>query len=202
MKTDDSGDGDDAGWLVLARHGQTGLNASGVLRGHLDPPLDDVGESEAAALGDALVSWLAGRPVVALRSSPLRRAVQTAEAIAAALPAPPPVESEPGLIDRDYGRWAGHRLGEVEAECGSVDQADGVEGAGAVRDRARAVLDAQIPLLATGPVVLVAHDVVNRLLLTSLDPSLGPADNLPQRTACWNLLRHLDGVWSVQLIDQ
>lgn len=59
-----------------------------------------------------------------------------------------------------------------------------------------------MPLLAAGAVVLVAHDAVNRLLLASLDPSLGPADEIGQSTACWNLLTNRDGTWHVERVDQ
>lgn len=189
--------------VILARHGRTELNAGGLLRGHLDPPLDTVGESEVAALGHDLAQLLAQLQVVRIVCSPLGRAVQTASAIAAALPAPPPaVQVAQGLMDRDYGRWAGHSREEVESEYGSIDDADGVEAASVVTERARAVLEAQVPLLTSGPVVLVAHDAVNRLLLASLDPSLGSADNIGQRTACWNLLSYRDGSWRVDRIDQ
>ncbi|HWU48178.1 MAG TPA: histidine phosphatase family protein, partial [Humibacter sp.] len=37
--------------LYLARHGQTVLNAEGRLRGLANPPLNEVGQAEAAALG-------------------------------------------------------------------------------------------------------------------------------------------------------
>jgi len=192
----------DDGLVVLARHGRTELNAAGLLRGHLDPALDSVGETEVLALGRAVAQTLAGRPVVRIVCSPLRRAIQTASAIAAALPEPPVVQAAQGLIDRDYGHWAGHSREEVQARFGSVDAADGVESAIAVTERARAALDAQLPLLASGALVLVAHDAVNRLLLASLDPGLGPADEIGQSTACWNLLSYRDHTWQVDRVDQ
>lgn len=198
----DQGLRNDDGVVILARHGRTELNAGGLLRGHLDPALDAVGEAEVRALGLAVAHVLAGRPVVRIVSSPLRRAIQTASAIAAALSAAPAVQAAQGLMDRDYSRWAGHSREEVEAQFGTVDAADGVEAAPAVTERARTVLDAQVPVLASGAVVLVAHDAVNRLLLASLDPSLGPADELGQSTACWNLLSYRDDTWRVDQIDR
>lgn len=186
--------------VVLARHGETVLNANGVLRGHLDPPLDEAGLAEVAALGAAIAALLAPRRLVRIVASPLRRAVQTAQAIAARTSAP--VELAPGLIDRDYGRWAGQSLEAVIAKFGSLAAAEGVEAADAVAARALAVLDAQRPVVEGGAVVLVAHDAVNRLLLASLDPSLGPADEIGQRTACWNVLAFHDGAWQVRSVDQ
>lgn len=40
--------------IYLARHGQTPLNESGVLRGLADPPLDQAGRDQAQRLGAAL----------------------------------------------------------------------------------------------------------------------------------------------------
>lgn len=40
--------------VYLARHGQTPLNESDVLRGLADPPLDEVGCQQARRLGAAL----------------------------------------------------------------------------------------------------------------------------------------------------
>ena len=188
-----------SGRLVLARHGRTTLNAAGVLRGLLDPPLDEVGEAEALALGRALAPLRPAR----VRTSPLRRAVRTGQVIAEQSAGQGVVSTpDPGLLDRDYGEWAGQERGEVEARFGSLDAAPGVEPVAQVLARARAALDAQVQLLAAGTVVLVAHDAVNRQLLAQLDPSLGDPESIPQRTACWNLLSFADGVWRVEEIDQ
>ena len=182
--------------VLIVRHGRTALNAENRLRGHLDPTLDEVGRTEVAALGEAL----AAQDPVRVVSSPLRRAVQTAESIAGA--AGLDVVVAQGLIDRDYGRWAGHTQDELIAAWGSVDAAPGVEPADAVFYRACVVLDQQLRFLGARPVVLVAHDVVNRLLLAHLDSSLGPANAIDQRTACWNEIVHVLGDWRVRLVDQ
>ena len=52
-----------------------------------------------------------------------------------------------------------------------------------------------------GPRRLVAHDAVNRLVLSSLDPSLGPADDIGQGITCWNLLSYRNGSWRVERIN-
>jgi broad specificity phosphatase PhoE len=182
--------------VFLLRHGRTALNAAGRLRGHLDPPLDEVGQVQAYELAVAL-SYL--RPVRIL-SSPLLRARQTAEPLGRHTSVR--VELEPRLIDRDYGDWAGRTPEEVAAACGSLDAAPGVEPRSDVLARASAVLDEQRDHLDRGPVVLVAHDVVNRLLLASLDPSLGDPDDIRQRPACWNVLLRTNGEWRVEQVDQ
>ena len=85
--------------LILVRHGRTGFNASGRLIGRLDPPLDEVGLTQAAAIGEAL------KGVDRVISSPLRRALETAEYIGA------PVEVDDRWIEVDYGAYDGVELG-------------------------------------------------------------------------------------------
>lgn len=180
--------------VYLVRHARTALNAEGRLRGHLDPPLDDVGGSEARELAIVLASL---RPVRVV-SSPLRRAVETANAIASEASVPVVVDQR--LTDRDYGPWAGQREDAVVAEWGPLDGAPGVERAESVAKRALAALDAQ--RTDDGPVVMVSHEAVNRALLRTLDPDLGSRDRISQRTACWNVLLRLDERWVVDQVDR
>ena len=182
--------------VLLVRHGRTVLNAENRLRGRLDPELDAVGLAEADALAEALAAREPARVV----SSPLRRAVQTAEAIARR--AGVRVQVDRGLIDRDYGSWAGHTKDELIDRWGSVDAAPGVERPEHVLYRACVVLVQQLDFLGPHPVVLVSHDAVNRALLAHLDPALGPASRIDQRTACWNELVRVMGDWRVELVDQ
>lgn len=182
--------------VLLVRHGRTVLNAQSRLRGRLDPELDDVGLAEVAALAEELAALKPSRVV----SSPLRRAVQTAQAIARR--AGLRVVEEHGLIDRDYGQWAGHTQQELVERWGSVDAAPGVENVDAMLYRACVVLDELDDFLGPFPVVLVSHDAVNRALLAHLDSNLGPPSGIDQRTACWNELVRGMGDWRVTLVDQ
>ena len=178
--------------VYLARHGRTALNAEGRLRGLSDPPLDEVGIAEVARLADALA---ARRPTVVV-SSPLQRAVATAQAIGAAAGASVTIDVR--LNDRDYGPMTGLRRDDVERRYGSIDSAPGVESRAALAERARRAFLELVAELASGPVVLVSHDAFNTALLAQLDPSL---DHIGQRTACWNQLSLVDGVWRVDAYD-
>jgi broad specificity phosphatase PhoE len=68
--------------------------------------------------------------------------------------------------------------------------------------RARKLIADQLIDGAHRPVILVSHDVVIRILLASLDPGLVPAELIPQRTGCWNLLTHTHAGWQVDCLDQ
>lgn len=61
----------------LIRHGETDANKSGILQGHLDTPLSEMGRRQAECVGQAL----AGVSLDAVFSSDLSRAVETSRAI-------------------------------------------------------------------------------------------------------------------------
>jgi len=94
--------------LLLVRHGETDWNRESRFQGHADPPLNELGRAQAAELAEAL----AGEEVAAVYSSPLRRAFQTAEVIAA----PRRLAAEPvdGLREVDVGSWQALTRAEVE----------------------------------------------------------------------------------------
>jgi broad specificity phosphatase PhoE len=179
--------------VYLARHGRTALNADGRLRGLSDPPLDDVGQAEAARLAEELAGY---SPAVVI-SSPLQRAVVTAEVIAAAAHVRAVVDQRLG--DRDYGPWTGQPRAQVEQRFGSIDAAPGVEPAAAVAARALAAFTELTSEYPPGPVVMVSHDAFNTALLRCLDPTL---DTVEQRTACYNQISRSGGRWHVDFYDR
>ncbi len=182
--------------IYLARHGETALNAAGVLRGQLDPELNSTGRRQAKALGDVL-----GRENVQLIvTSPLRRAVATAQAVATRVSLE--LENDPRFIDRDYGSWAGHAREEVIQRWGSVDNAPDVEGVAQIRTRAMAALEQIVKRMERGAVaVVVSHDAINQILLVAFDPQLDRNDPLPQETGCYNVLEHDGRGWTVLSIN-
>jgi len=188
-------------YVFLVRHGETALNAAGVLRGQLDVPLDDTGEAEASALGELF----SGVRLGAIASSPLRRAVDTARPVAQSTGAP--LEIEDRLRDRFYGEWSGHRFEEVKRRFGSIDAAPGVEAPQLVAARAEAafldlvaardtaVAQAGRPPEQDAAVALVTHDAVIQALL----PRLLKAVNLATAefpTGSWSrLVSSPTGTW-------
>jgi probable phosphoglycerate mutase len=84
--------------LCIARHGETDWNSAGILQGWLDVPINDQGRRQARELADSL----AAVGFSAVWSSPLSRARQTAEIVAAALGLPPP-RFHDGLKERNFG---------------------------------------------------------------------------------------------------
>lgn len=88
--------------ICVVRHGETDWNLSGILQGWLDVPLNDQGRRQARDLAVAF----AGAGFAAVWSSPLVRARETAEIIAAALGLAPPACHD-GLKERNFGAIQG-----------------------------------------------------------------------------------------------
>ena len=94
--------------IYLARHAESDWNAENRFQGHMDRPLTERGRAQAEALADEL----ADKPLEAVFSSPLHRALDTAELVAARHDLPAiPVEA---LREVDVGGWAGLSRSEVE----------------------------------------------------------------------------------------
>lgn len=185
-----------SGVVFVVRHGRTGLNAAGVLRGRLDVPLDEVGRDEAKRLGEIF----ADTPLLVVVTSPLTRARETAAPIAAATGAA--LEVEDALLDRDYGPFAGRRQADAEAAYGNIDRAPGVEPPGAFAARVTGALRRLAGRATDGPVAVVAHEAVNQVALARLVPELaGLPARIGQRTGCWNRLEVVAGTWRAPVVD-
>jgi probable phosphoglycerate mutase len=153
------------GELLLIRHGETEWSRAGQHTGRTDIPLTDAGVAAARALAPAL----ARRHLVAAFSSPLSRAMQTAE-----LAGLTGVEPEPDLMEWDYGGYEGMTTAQVrETRPGWDLWRDGViagntdhpgEQLQQVAARTDALIDRVRPRLDDGDVVLIAHGHLQRVL--------------------------------------
>jgi broad specificity phosphatase PhoE len=88
---------------ICQRHGQTTLNAKKAYRGRLDPRLNDKGKEQAEDAADNLKNE--GIKVERIISSPLLRAMETADIIAEAYDLP--VTQDRGLLSFDVGFLGG-----------------------------------------------------------------------------------------------
>jgi broad specificity phosphatase PhoE len=97
--------------LLLIRHGQSTANESGIWQGQMEFPLSEEGRSQARRVGRAL----AGQRCEGLSSSPLGRALETAEIIAREMSFPEEVVAIKGLTERRGGSLEGTTHAEREA---------------------------------------------------------------------------------------
>lgn len=181
--------------LYLVRHGETNHNRNSLALGRADVPLNDRGISQAARLGDAL----AAEPISAIYSSPLARALQTAEAVAWRRGAR--VQIRPGLIEMDIGETDGLTFPEVRerfpglletwiTDDGPRQPMPGGERLVDVQKRAWDCVQSLATLHANDTICAVTHNFV---ILSILTAALGVD------LAGFRRLRH--GVAAISVLD-
>ena len=85
--------------IYIVRHGQNEDNANGILNGHRDMPLTEIGIGQAQQLAQMIRE--SGIHLDKIYSSPLQRAYQTAEIVAMAMQMEKP-EKLDILIERNF----------------------------------------------------------------------------------------------------
>ncbi len=158
--------------IILVRHGETELNASETFRGRVDVPLNETGHKQAGLLAE----YLAAEKIQVIYSSPLMRAVTTAEAVAT--PQKIKVNVTESLNDIDCGAWQGLTLEDVKKNYGAVyrDWAEnpgqvkipGGESLADVRERAMPFVWDVTKRFGEGKVALVSHRAVVKVIICGL----------------------------------
>jgi broad specificity phosphatase PhoE len=168
--------------VYLARHGQTAYNNEGRFQGQLPVPLDATGRTQALELAERA----AAHGFAALWCSPLKRARETADAVAARIDLEPREDAR--LMETDAGDWTDRPFTEVQAEApeefakfidgdptfafpgGESFAQQGVRVAAAIYDIRR----------AEAPALVVCHGGVIRLALSvHLEHGVTLAERVP-----------------------
>ncbi len=185
--------------FLLVRHGQTEWNRIERFRGRADVPLNETGLQQAAATGQRIAQqW----QVSAIYSSPLSRAMRTAEAIAAHYFLA--VQPHPGMIDIDYGEWQGLSPEEVAKQWQKeldlwynqphLCRIPGGETLNDLRARSLKTIQELAKRHPDQTIVVVGHTVINRVLLLAI---LGLGNErfwrLRQDTCAINVFEEADG---------
>jgi alpha-ribazole phosphatase len=139
------------GVLYLVRHGRTAANASGLLQGRLDPPLDAIGRKQAAAIAELI------GPVDIVIASSLLRAQETAAHFQQS------IETDDRWIELAYGEYEGVPAGEVPPEVWQAWRSNalfatkGGESFGALDARVREACESLRERIAGEDIVVVSH---------------------------------------------
>ncbi len=191
-------------WLI--RHAEPDAAVHGRCYGSLDASLSQGGRERAAALGERL----AAEPLAAIYSSPRRRAIETAEAIATHHRLD--VITAPDFRELDFGDFEGRTYDDIAATHPDVyrqwmetpTEVRFPNGESFALMRVR-VLNAYRALLAhhdDQTIAIVAHGGVIRIILAD---ALGIPDanifRIAQRYGALNLIRDFDGYPSVELVN-
>jgi broad specificity phosphatase PhoE len=171
--------------VLLVRHAETAWNRERRYQGWQDTQLSQAGRAQAEAAG----RLLAAEPLAAVWSSPLRRARETAAAIAT--PHGLPVRVDEAFREMGFGQWEGLSTEEVRARFPGAHRAwletphlaivPGAESLVEVRERVRTGLGLLRGAHEDQRICVVSHGITSRVLILE---ALGLG---------------LDRVWSLQL---
>jgi len=183
--------------LTVVRHAETEWNRERRYQGATDTPLSETGRAQA----EAAARVLAAEALDAVWSSPLRRARETAEAIAR--PRGLAVHPHPGFSEMGFGVWEGLTGDQVRErypeayrcwrETPTAAAWPGAEPLAAVRDRTLAGLEDLRERHDGQRVCLVTHGIIARVLILE---ALGlPVDRL------WSVHVSFSGVSELEFRD-
>ena len=161
--------------ILLVRHGETDWNRSGRIMGTRAVPLNQTGLTQAARLALELTALKAP----ALYSSPVMRARQTADVLAATLHVP--VVEEHGLSEIGVGEWEGRHWNEFEGDPARVNfyrlpeeaRPPGGETLGEVQRRAVAAVERAVRRAEKQASIFVTHaDIIRTIVAHYLEATL------------------------------
>lgn len=192
--------------LFLVRHGQVANFSDGAYNGHNDVDITGLGIRQM----EAVASRLKGESLTTICCSNLIRTKRGAEIIAGNNGLTP--ECYSSLRELHVGLWEGMNLEQVEKRFpGAIDEwrSKGVdyrvpEGE-SIRDLAGRVIPALKKILDAnngGNIVLVAHGMVNRVILAdAMNLELKNVYSIEQDFGCLNIIDYFSGFTVVKLMN-
>lgn len=184
--------------LCLVRHGQTDWNRLEIIQGREDNPLNALGRQQA----EESAAFLSQEEWDVIVSSPLSRAVHTAQAIATACG----IEHKAILLDerfieREFGTASGQPVkGIYEAvQADDQERIPGLETEDEMRSR---VLEGMNHLVDTYPgkrIIVVCHSHAIKAALSAIDGAY--TFRHAMRNACSNYITHQQGRFEVKAVN-
>lgn len=163
--------------LILVRHGLTDWNIEGRYQGRLDIPLNPAGRAQA----EALKAQLKNIRFDSVYSSPLRRALETAEIIE---PVRPIIRDE-RLAEIHHGNWQGKTQDEIarrwprEWQIWNTDPDKFTPPGGETAAQVRSRVNAFIEEMQGNSVLCISHGVVIQTFLSAVSGTSIPANYVP-----------------------
>ena len=141
--------------ILLIRHGETVDNARQIMQGQTQGELNEEGRAQARQVAERLTA----EQIDAVVASDLRRAIQTAEIIAA--PHGLSVQTTELLRERDWGSFTGRFIPDLRGETWPDD----IESEETLLQRALTFLKYITTTYPDKRVVAVGHGIINKAIL-------------------------------------
>ena len=178
--------------LGLFRHGQTDWNINFLLQGVTDIPMNETGieQVKLAARAIKVEDW------DVILTSPLTRALQTAEIIASQNGFSEIIEQEL-LIERSFGQAEGLSHEQWRAKYSNLDEIPGGESRTQLAERSKLLLETISQELAGKRVLAISHGALIRALISIASNNELPRDGERLGNASLNVVKHAENSWQV-----
>jgi len=195
--------------IYLVRHGETEWNRIQRFQGRSDLPLNQEGKKQVRALALALKN----KPLMAIYTSPLLRALETARLIKVFHPSTPIFE-EKGLIEMDLGEFDGMKVQDWAEQYPDIRKLwnenpasvkmPGGESLKEVQARAKETLERITRIYPTDTTILMSsHNFVNLTILCDLlKIPLHRFRELRQENAAFNVICKKGNRFYVELVNE
>lgn len=158
--------------IFIVRHGQNVDNANDILNGHRDLPLTELGRQQARELGAGIAELKLNFDTV--YSSPLIRALETAEIISDILGKVEKPVIIPELVERDFGIMTGKHRSQIIPMCSTevlvTDtityflNPEGAETFPELVERGHKIIEIIRSKQETGSALLVCHGDIGKMI--------------------------------------
>lgn len=176
--------------ICLVRHGQTDWNFKGIIQGHEDIPLNDIGRKQAYDSA----CFLKKKKWDILISSPLSRAVETAEIIGKEVGIHE-VVTDVRFIERDFGEVSGDFI--IDSRHKVTDNsAIGLESEEAITVRGMSGLKEIVRTYEGKSIIIVAHSHTIKGILCGINSNQFHF-GITLDNACGNFISYKDGIFTV-----
>ncbi|TLG71757.1 histidine phosphatase family protein [Culicoidibacter larvae] len=152
--------------ITFVRHGQTEWNRIERVQGKTDNPLNNNGKDQATKAAPKLkdTQW------DVIYSSPLIRALQTAQIICDELDIEERIHLEDGFAERNFGPLEGGNYDAFREAMDNKLELDGLETETEIMTRVRTAADKAIEWYPGKNILVFCHSHVIKAMLTSVDP--------------------------------
>ncbi len=155
--------------ICLVRHGETDYNRKTLIQGLIDNPLNEKGLEQADKTG----KWFAenDNDFDVIISSPLARALKTAQAIAAHIDYSDTIILEPGFVERDFGKLEGTPVNDDFYKILYSDFSYEFEKNEDICERTMKALEKIVDRYANKKILVVCHSHAIKSIICSIDNS-------------------------------
>ena len=187
--------------IFILRHGETELNAEGKMRGRSEVPLDERGEREV----DRAAEWLKDKGIRTILTSPVDRAMESAQIVSAVIGIPPLPDDrlaslDVGELQGEDAKSSAETLKKMDEDEPDAPIGESGESFNDFNNRVKEALFEALQASDSGPVLLVTHDSVISAIFRLLHGEEVPPDAQIPAGGVAGVEAQEDGTYSINTV--